>query len=326
MLLSKDLDHYVLSQLQDLNLKLKNPWLQLVANVITYRDIPHGSCLDIRLFPDRTVHNMFAAFSLLQYADEDGDCYAAGESLFLPSFLESKEPVICIASLYSYMEMVYSKPPPQTFYLSGAVHVVFNPTLPNHHLDKGWYILFGFADWFEYLSLEWRRTFAEAFFTLSRRPLLTGNGQNSTPTDEDELREILTWDYFCKEEQEPELTDAEFCGLDWMAMAWSLHISQPPGTSVTVSEPMELRPPSSEERSLAGPFVLEVLSNLIDAAPFNSIVPIIPKLREFVEWFDDPELLEYHGMISTRIVGVIDRHQECKMFYKFQNFYCMWPL
>ena len=59
-------------------------------------------------------------------------------------------------------------------------------------------------------------------------------GQNNTSSSKQELSEILTWEYFRREEHEPELTDAEF--RDWMAMAGSLHLSQRSGTKLTASE------------------------------------------------------------------------------------------
>ena len=120
-------------------------------------------------------------------------------------------------------------------------------------------------------------------------------------TRESELEQILTWQYFNEEEQKPELTDSEFCRLDWMAMAWSLHLSQQPG----------VRPEGSGQakaklKNLSGPavneeFVLRVLCKLLDAVPPYQLIPIIPKMGEFSQWFDDTKLPEYRRMISTQI-------------------------
>ena len=155
----------------------------------------------------------------------------------------------------------------------------------------------------------WRQTFAKAFFTLSRRPLLRRTSQNNTSSTKQELREILTWDYFCKEEHEPELTDTEFSGLDWMAAAWSLHLSQQP---------------NFERDWVNEYFILRVLGDLLHSAPYYSIVPIVPKLREFVGGFDNPELSEHQHSISASIEGVFYRQQECKTLFRFQKFNCMW--
>ena len=65
---------------------------------------------------------------------------------------------------------------------------------------------------------------------------------------------------------------------------------------------------------------------LLDAAPYYSILPIIPKLREFVEWFDDAKLLDYQHMVSARIASIEGARQECRRCYKFQKVNCMWYL
>ena len=167
------------------------------------------------------------------------------------------------------------------------------------------------------------RSFAAAFFTLSHRPLPRGSWQKSGQVTE--LENILTWEYFCEKEREPVFTDADFSGLDWMAMAWSLHLSPPSGTKVTALAPRR-RLRGVEEPQENEQFVLHVLCRLLDAAPYYSIIPIIPKLREFVGWFDDATLSEYKDMISARVEGAVDGHQEYKMFYKFQRFHCTWYL
>ena len=111
-----------------------------------------------------------------------------------------------------------------------------------------------------------------------------------------------------------------------MAIAWTLQLSQQSGTMVTVSEQREGHPPGLGEPPDNEEFILQVLCRLLDAAPFYSIIPIIPKLREFVQWFDDPNLFEYQNTISGMIEGAAHRHQECKTFNKFEKFHCMWYL
>jgi len=185
----------------------------------------------------------------------------------------------------------------------------------------GWPILGAFVDGFENLSINWRKTFAEAFFTLSHRPLprLRGGAQANTP--ESDLEDILTWEYFHEEEREPQHTDSEYSGLDWMAMAWSLHLSQQRGTR-TVEDSTQRRAQSqdSDAPMITEEFVLRVLSKLLDAAPYYQITPLIPKLREFVEWFRGPSLSEYRSMISVRIEEVDRRHQEFHQSHRFHSF------
>jgi hypothetical protein len=99
----------------------------------------------------------------------------------------------------------------------------------------------------------------------------------------------------------PELTDSEFSGLDWMAMAWSLHLSQQFGGKSEGSGQGK-----AKLRNLSGPavneeFVLRALCKLLDAVPPYQLIPIIPKICEFSQWFDDTELPEYRRTISTRI-------------------------
>ena len=176
-------------------------------------------------------------------------------------------------------------------------------------------------DEFENLSIEWQQTFAEAFFTVSHRPLLCENGQNGTPVTE--LKGILTWEYFCKERQEPESTDRVFSGLDWMALAWSRLLAQQSSTTTTVLAQMAAQPPGLGEPPENERFVLQVLCKLLDVAPYYSILPIIPKLREFVGWFDGAKLRKYQRMVSARIEGA---EQECERSYKFQKVNCVWYL
>ena len=323
LLLSKKLDPRVEQQLQDTDLKLRNPWLQLIANVIARHDIPDEYGMEFELFHGHRAYNMIAALSLLRYSERKVIHSTARESLLLASFLPSREFVISSLALHHYLETVtsYSNPPPPSRYLSGAVYAIFSPILPDDYLPEGWKILHMFVDRFEKLSIEWRQTFAGAFFTMSCRPLQSKNRQNGAPVIG--LNEILTWEYFCKEGQEPAFTDGMFSGLDWMAMAWSLHLSQQSGTMTTVlarraAQPPDLRePPENEE------FVLRVLCRLLDAAPYYSILPIVPKLREFVEWFDDAKLIDYWSMVSASIEGA---KQKCERSDKFRKVNCMWYL
>ena len=124
-------------------------------------------------------------------------------------------------------------------------------------------------------------------------------------------------------ELEPEFTDSDFSGLDWMAMAWSLHLSQKSRRKTEGYEQGE-----AQSRNLSGPavdeeFVLRALCKLLDATPYHQTIPIIPKLHEFVQWFDDTELPEYRRMISTRVKEALCRHQEIKKLHRFHRFHCM---
>ena len=219
----------------------------------------------------------------------------------------------------------YSDPPAPPHCLSTVVSAAFNFILPDHQLWLGWTILDVFLDGSETLSVEWRRSFAEGFFTLSRRPLLRPRGDTAPITrDESELERILTWEYFNEEEQNPELTDSEFSGLDWMAMAWSLHLSQQPGV-----RPEGSGQGKSKLKILSGPtvnqeFVLRALCKLLDAVPPYQLIPIIPKICEFSQWFDGTELPEYRRMISIRIREATRMHQELQNLHCFHKFHCMW--
>ena len=317
LLLSKNLGPDIERQLESANLKMRNPGLQLVANVIARRNICDKSGMDFNLFHNHRLLNMVAALSLSRYSEGKVTHSTARESLLLASFLPSREFVISSLALRHYLETVIShpNPPPPSCYLAGAVHALFSPILPDDYLPRGWEILHMFVDGFKKLSIEWRQTFAEAFFTVSRRPLLGNHGQNRTPATE--LKGILTWVYFCEEGQEPEFTDRVLSGLDWMEKAWLLHLSQQSSMTTTVgaAQPPGLRePPVNEE------FILRVLCRLLDAAPYYSILPIIPKLHGFVELFDDAKLLDDQSRVSARIE---EAKQEFERSYKFQKFNCM---
>ena len=248
------------------------------------------------------------------------------ESLLLGSFLESREPSISSVALEYFLKTTISHPNPSAppHCLFAAVTAAFSFISPDHQLRMGWTILGIFVDRFETLSVEWRRSFAEGFFTLSRRPLLRPRGRTEPSTRESELEQILTWEYFNEEDQERALTDSEFSGLDWMAMAWSLHLSEQfqgrsEGSGQANAQLWNLSGPAVNEE-----FVLRALCKLINAAPLYQLTPIIPKLCEFLQWFDDTELPEYRGMISTRIREAVHMQQELQNLHRFHKFQCMW--
>jgi len=76
--------------------------------------------------------------------------------------------------------------------------------------------------------------------------------------------------------------------------------------------------------ALTEEFVLRALFKLLDAAPYYQIIPIIPKLREFVQWFDGDDIHEYRCMISARVEAIVCRHNEFQMLYMFHKFHCTW--
>jgi len=105
-------------------------------------------------------------------------------------------------------------------------------------------------------------------------------------TRESELEQILTWEYFHKVEQEPEWTDSKFSRLDWMAMAWSLHLSQQPGREEKGLGQGKFKLLTLGGLTVNEEFVLRALCKLLNAAPPYQLIPIIPKLCEFVQWFE----------------------------------------
>jgi hypothetical protein len=323
-MLSKNIPSDTIEELKGVNLELKNPWLRLAARVVARLDIPDGSGLPIRSFYDHRVHNMIAALSLLRYSLGTVTQYT--EFLLLESFLESRELSISSTALEYYMQTAisYPDPPAPSYCLSVAVSAAFKFILPDHLLWMGWTILASFVDGFDKLSVGWQRAFAEGFFALCRRPLLKARGDEPMARDS-ELEQILTWEYFHEEEQEPEWTDSEFSGLDWMAMAWSLHLSQK-----FAKRAVGLGQEKAKSRNLSGPrvneeFVLRALCKLLDAAPPYQLIPVLPKLREIVQWFDGPELPEHRQMISKRIREAVRMHEEFQKllcFHKFHKFHC----
>ncbi len=323
-MLSNDVPSDKLEELKKVNLELKNPWTRLAARVVARLDIPDGSGLPMGSFGDHRVYNMIAALSLLRYTQGTVEQYT--EFLFLGSFLESRETSISSVALEYYMKTTisYPDPPAPPYCLSTVVSAAFNLILPDHQLWMGWTILDIFVSGFGPLSVEWRRSFAEGFFTLSRRPLLRPRGYTESITRESELEQILTWEYFNEEEQELELTDSELSGLDWMAMAWSLHLSHQSGGGSESSGQTK-----AKLRNLSGPavneeFVLRALCKLLNAAPLYRLTPILPKLCEFLQWFDDSELPEYRREISTRITEAVHLHQELQNLHRFHKSHCMW--
>ena len=305
---------------------LKNPSLNLVARVAARLDIPDGFVLPMRSFYDRRLHNMIAALSLLGYTQ--GTVAQSRESLLLASLLQSRELAISSVALEYYMKTTisYSDPPAPSSFLAAAVSSAFNVMLPEGQLGRRWELLDIFVDGFETLSVEWRRSFAEGFFTVSSRPLpkLQEDMESSTP--ESELRAILTWEYFHAEEQEPELTDSQFSGLDWMAMAWSLRLSQRSRRNTAGS-----RQGKAQLQHLIGlevneEFVFRALCKLLDAAPYYRIIPIIPRLLEFIQWFDGKEPPEYRSMISRWVNDTVRRNGEFQILYRFRKFHCTWDI
>ena len=323
LMLSKGLLSDTIQGRRNLNLRLKNPSLQLIARTVARLDIPDGPSVPMDVFHDHQVQNMIAALSLLRYTGGEVTQYT--ESLLLASFLRSRELAISSVALEHYMRTAisHSDPSAPSRYLSTAVSAVFNFTLPNHQLWMGWEMLDIFVGGLEQLSVEWQRTFAEGFFNLSRRPLLGLRGDMELSTPESELQEILTWEYFHAKEPEPEFTDSEFSGLDWMAMAWSLHLSQQSGRKRDSSTQGGVKSQDLSGPTVDGEFVLRALCKLLDAVPYYQIIPIAPNLHEFVQWFDDIKFSVYRCMISTRVERAVRKHEEYQMFHKFHKFHCI---
>jgi len=315
LVLSEYLDVFAIEQLEKLDLELEDPCSRLVARAVARLDIPDGSGLSIELFSDHRVQNMTAARSLLRYRWRRVTQYT--ESLLLASFLQSRELVISSTALEYYMETAIScsDPSAPSSYLSQGVLSVFNLMLPDRQLSMGWRVLETFVNGFDNLPIEWRRRFAESFFTLSRQLVPQSQGDTEMNSSVRELEEILTWEYFHEAEQEPEFTDSEFSGLDWMAMAWSLHLGQQ-------SDRMRGRLRYLGASGVNEKFVLSALCKLLDAAPYCKVIPTIPKLREFIQWFDDTDLPEYRLMIFMRVKEAVRRH-ELEVFHRFDKFHCM---
>ena len=111
-----------------------------------------------------------------------------------------------------------------------------------------------------------------------------------------------------------------------MAIAWSLHLSQRSETTLedSTEAPREAESQDSDRPTLNEEFVLQALCKLLDAAPYYQIIPITPKLHEFIQWFDDAELSGYRGMISAHIEEAVRRDAEVEMIHRFGKFHCMW--
>ena len=92
---------------------------------------------------------------------------------------------------------------------------------------------------------------------------------------------------------------------------------------------MSPRQEKAQLQKLSGPavdeeFVFRALCKLLDAAPYQVIIPIIPKLHEFMQWFDDTELPEYRSTISNRVNEAARRHDEFQRMHRFRKFNCIW--
>jgi hypothetical protein len=324
LVLSNRLPSSTRKRTQEWNMDFRNPWLRLVARVVTQLNIPDGSDLPMGLFYDHRVHSMIAALSLLRYARGYVTHYT--ESFLLASFLQLREPTVSSLALEYCVKtaIAYSDPPAPSCFLSAAVSSAFNAMLPEEQLWRRWKILGTFVDGFETLSVEWRRNFAEGFFSLSCRPLPRLRGDNKSSTAESELEAILTWEYFHAKEREPEWTDSHLSGLDWMAMAWSLHLAQQPRRKTAGSRHEKVQLEIFIGLEVNEEFVFRALCKLLDAAPYYQIIPIIPKLREFMQWFDDTELPEHRSMISTRVNEAVRRHEELQVRHRFRKFHCRW--
>ena len=89
-MLSKRVPSRTIKELENANLKLRNPWLRLAARVVARLNIPDGLGLPMGWFRGHRVHNMIAALSLLRYTQ--GLVMQYIELLLIP-FLESPSPL-----------------------------------------------------------------------------------------------------------------------------------------------------------------------------------------------------------------------------------------
>ena len=109
-----------------------------------------------------------------------------------------------------------------------------------------------------------------------------------------------------------------------MEIAWSLHLLQVTERTMEGSGQGQ-----AQSHDLGGPavneeFVLRALCKLLEAALYYQIISIIPKLCEFVRWFDGTGLLTYCCVIFTWIEEAVRQHQEFEMLHRFNKFHCMW--
>ena len=106
LMVSKDLPSHAISRLQNLNRKLKNPWLRLAIRVVAQLDIPDEYDVPMESFHDHRVHNMIAAVSLRRYTE--GKVTQFTESLLLATFLESRELAVSSVALEYYTKSTIS--------------------------------------------------------------------------------------------------------------------------------------------------------------------------------------------------------------------------
>ena len=281
---------------------LENPWLSLAARAIAQHEILDGSRIIMESFYDQRVCNMIAARFLLRYIERTVLEY--GESLLLASMLQSQEFSITATALKNYIWAILShhEPPTTPQYLPNAVQIVFNPALPDHQILCGWEIMDILIRGWDQLPLDWRQAFAKAFLVCSRRLLPEIRGA----TQKQELEAIITLGYFHEQENQSRYTDTAHSGLDWMAVAWQLHLSQRDGQET--DEPVHTEE-NFYQAGINAQDVLSALYNLLTAAPHLQIIPLITQICDFLELFDAPDLFEYHSAIFAHLNEVIrSRH------------------
>ena len=109
---------------------------------------------------------------------------------------------------------------------------------------------------------------------------------NYEPADdvpEKVLRKVVTWDFVQAMQKEPEF--AECSGVDWFVALWRLWRAEEHGGEKELGENIQ-----EGERlgtDISGSLVLDALSKLLSATPDVLAIPLLPRIRNFIEGVDE---------------------------------------
>ena len=272
---------------------LKHSWWYLAALTIVGDAIPDAHVPEV--WNDHKTLNLIASRQLQLIHLRSTRSSPPQQLALVASFLQSQEFVIALFSLKLYIGMMNPNPPSGDLndpipvqspprHLTNSVRVVFNSTLPRQQILESWGVMQTLIGQWSSISADWQRAFATAFWVLAHRPLPRFNYEPADDVPEKVLRKVTTWDFFQAMQKEPEF--AECSGVDWFVALWRFwRADEHEGENGNLGENIQEGQPLGTD--ISGPLVLDALCKLLSATPDVLVIPLLPRIRNFIKGVDD---------------------------------------
>ena len=273
---------------------LKHSWWYLTALTIVGDAIPDDRIPEV--WNDYRTLNLIASKQLQRIYMRPARLSPPQHLPIVASFLQSQEFIIALLSLKYSIDMIEpisgpgdtNNPTPASSpprYLANSVRVIFNSNLSRQQLLQSWAVLKALMEQWSNIPADWKGAFATAFWPLSHRPLPRLKYEPGDGVPGNVLKWVITWDFVQAMENEPEF--AECNGFDWFLALWNL------GRADEEHGGEDGKPGGKDQEGapwdaavISGPLVLDALCKLLSATQDVLIIPLLPRIRDFIQQID----------------------------------------